>query len=495
MKGGEKMIENSTECITSIQTSNKRNFNQRNKGLKSSFDQIFEASREETNRPENNSESKKFYKNTNKVALQQYNRKVVKDKNDENYKTSSNNNQDKDINTDIKKSSADINEEQIDNVNVEENDTSSISDEILQDLIAIDEILSSIISTYLNSEPINYDDEMQQDKAIYNEISSSEAHAMSIKLNDIISSMEPILELLNKSDKNEGLKLIQEIQDIVNIIDNGNLEKLEPSFLNELKSHIDEIMKTAQNLNKSLNITNQNSAEVVNFEDNKTSTKEINVKNDNIKADQDSSKSETRAEYSIDSSNVNRENVDIPRSLSNLVADQSIKPDGQSNELFEAVVSTEKAIKEPIFINKNSIFEQIVDKIKVDHKDIRDEIKIKLKPEILGEMTIKVVVEKGIVTAKAFVESYQIKQLLDSNIEQLRDSFREQGVSFQALDVSVNKDSGFERNSADSWSNNKRNKQRKIKVDDVRLSNMYEEINQQNSSNMNDYSSGLDLIV
>ncbi|EOC99707.1 Flagellar hook-length control protein FliK [Caldisalinibacter kiritimatiensis] len=81
----------------------------------------------------------------------------------------------------------------------------------------------------------------------------------------------------------------------------------------------------------------------------------------------------------------------------------------------------------------------------------QSEIKIKLKPDILGEMSLKIIAEKGIVTAKAMVESYQVKELIESNLDQLKDELNEQGIDIQEFEVSVGKDSNFEERAYSSW--------------------------------------------
>jgi len=62
---------------------------------------------------------------------------------------------------------------------------------------------------------------------------------------------------------------------------------------------------------------------------------------------------------------------------------------------------------------------------------------ITLKPETLGKLTLKVVTENGIVIAKFAAESQQVKEIIEANMQQLKDSLQNQGLSIQGFSVSV----------------------------------------------------------
>lgn len=160
------------------------------------------------------------------------------------------------------------------------------------------------------------------------------------------------------------------------------------------------------------------------------------------------------------------------------------------NNTFESIVIKE----EPVFLNKENIFEQIVEKVKVDI-DKTDEIRIKLKPDFLGEVSLKISTEKGIVTAKAYVENFNIKQLIESNLSNLRDSMKELGINFEALDVSVGKDSSFEKNNSQAWKQEQRVRVKKQKLEGIPVMSTY--VEDMNSMVGGLYSSNgnIDLIV
>ena len=65
---------------------------------------------------------------------------------------------------------------------------------------------------------------------------------------------------------------------------------------------------------------------------------------------------------------------------------------------------------------------------------------IKLKPDHLGKVTVEIAVENGSVTAKFLAESEKVKEILESNMQDLKDHLAKQGMVVQDLSVSVGND-------------------------------------------------------
>ena len=80
---------------------------------------------------------------------------------------------------------------------------------------------------------------------------------------------------------------------------------------------------------------------------------------------------------------------------------------------------------------------QIFEKIKVDVKPGVSEIKMNLRPESLGEVSLRIASQNGIITAHFVAESQRVKEIIESNLNQLKDSLEEQGVTVSDLSVSV----------------------------------------------------------
>lgn len=85
----------------------------------------------------------------------------------------------------------------------------------------------------------------------------------------------------------------------------------------------------------------------------------------------------------------------------------------------------------------NDIIDQIVKKAELMVKQNASEMKIQLKPEFLGKMLVKVMVEDGVVTTRFVTENQHVKQVLESNLNTLRQSLESNGIKVEKAEVSV----------------------------------------------------------
>jgi flagellar hook-length control protein FliK len=100
------------------------------------------------------------------------------------------------------------------------------------------------------------------------------------------------------------------------------------------------------------------------------------------------------------------------------------------------------------------IISQIVKKAEVIITGAQSEMNIQLEPENLGRLTLKIAVERGVITAKFTAESNEVKQAIESSFNELKDMLQEKGLEIQNLTVSVghnSKEYDFNRNS-ELWS-------------------------------------------
>ena len=83
------------------------------------------------------------------------------------------------------------------------------------------------------------------------------------------------------------------------------------------------------------------------------------------------------------------------------------------------------------------VLKQITEKVSVNILEDKSEMLIKLKPDNLGKVTMQIAVENGNVTAKFLAESDRVKEILESNMQELKDHLAKQGMTVQDLSVSV----------------------------------------------------------
>ncbi len=102
--------------------------------------------------------------------------------------------------------------------------------------------------------------------------------------------------------------------------------------------------------------------------------------------------------------------------------------------------------------SSENVMEQIVSKASLMSKEGLHEMKIQLKPEYLGELSMKVALENGTLTAKFFVQNHQVKEAIESQMIQLRHHFEEQGLKVQNVQVFVGQDHDLQQQSFGSHS-------------------------------------------
>lgn len=111
----------------------------------------------------------------------------------------------------------------------------------------------------------------------------------------------------------------------------------------------------------------------------------------------------------------------------------------QVNEAFETIA----ARTEPV--NPRMVLDQIVEKIKVSSLENEAQMNIQLKPEHLGKLSMEVVSRQGILTAHITVENEKTKEMLEQNIQSLRESLENKGLVIQALEVAVGQNKNDDR--------------------------------------------------
>jgi len=93
---------------------------------------------------------------------------------------------------------------------------------------------------------------------------------------------------------------------------------------------------------------------------------------------------------------------------------------------------------------QKDIIRQINQQMKLESTEALKSLEIKLEPENLGKVVIKIVSENGIMSAKLVTANDRVKQAIDSSIEELKESLSKQGIDIEAIDVSVDSNASRE---------------------------------------------------
>lgn len=87
--------------------------------------------------------------------------------------------------------------------------------------------------------------------------------------------------------------------------------------------------------------------------------------------------------------------------------------------------------------NTEEIMNQILDYMKIQLKPGMEQLEMQLHPESLGTLHIQLTSKGGEVTAQFHVQNEAVKAAIESQIVELKDSLKEQGVKVEAVEVTV----------------------------------------------------------
>lgn len=118
-----------------------------------------------------------------------------------------------------------------------------------------------------------------------------------------------------------------------------------------------------------------------------------------------------------------------------------------NDQMLERIFKLEDASRtsEPLQRNFSSeTLNQIVQKAVLSLKNGQNEVRIDLKPDFLGHIRMQIVTESQQVAVRIYAESPFVKDMLESNLHQLKAELQAQGLSIDRLEVFVGHDSDRE---------------------------------------------------
>ena len=128
--------------------------------------------------------------------------------------------------------------------------------------------------------------------------------------------------------------------------------------------------------------------------------------------------------------------------------------DDDNNQSFSKVLnyydrlnrnnSSIEVIKEPVVITKDNINLDFIKNIKYMVKNSLEELNVKIYPKELGEMTIKLISQEGIMKAEIKATSKETYNLLNSNLNDIKKTLENQNIRIQEVNIGIyNEDTTF----------------------------------------------------
>lgn len=117
-------------------------------------------------------------------------------------------------------------------------------------------------------------------------------------------------------------------------------------------------------------------------------------------------------------------------------ATQGVKPRELGNELSKVIS------------NPQDLVEVAVEKFRSLKLPDRTELRVKLRPEELGDVTVKLVLEKGQINGSIYVENKDVVNMLKSQMDYLKQELKTNNINLNSLSVNLSGDNSFEKGSS-----------------------------------------------
>lgn len=339
---------------------------------------------------------------------------------------------------------------------LQEDDKEKKQDKPLEEteLSELNILIENLIQTLQSSNMIDGEKLESLIKEIENIIASLDIDGIDMDL-DKLSDLLVNLKLINSSELINNEELKGKIEDKLDEL--SQLMKSNDSAFGEtnLKADDVEISNSNSNLeNPNSNLENQDMANNSNGEkelDNKEKPY-FEGQEKNVSMEENSKKEFqilSKKNLSTDPNALNNNDMDMA-AIRNLEVDNS--KNLQSSEISKTL--TNSNAKPDL-----NIFNQILDGTKLSISEDVSEMFLKLKPDNLGNLSMKISIERGMMVARFDVESQMVKEAIESNLEDLRNALSDKGFEIKEFSVSVNKDSDNQESSFSYFSKKKSKKQ------------------------------------
>lgn len=113
--------------------------------------------------------------------------------------------------------------------------------------------------------------------------------------------------------------------------------------------------------------------------------------------------------------------------------------------------------------HEKELLQQIIDKMAINPNEYKQEVEIKLKPELLGKLLLKMELKDGVLNAKFVVDNYRTKELIETNLIYLKEHIEEIGLEIKTFEVFVGTNQEFESQQEKFNYNSDTNKKQKLK--------------------------------
>ncbi|NLK62786.1 MAG: hypothetical protein GX287_04955 [Fusobacteria bacterium] len=107
------------------------------------------------------------------------------------------------------------------------------------------------------------------------------------------------------------------------------------------------------------------------------------------------------------------------------------------------------------------VLEQIKNGINIDISNLKKEMKIKLTPDDLGEVEVKLSLENSIMKAEFIVQNEKVKEILETRFNELKNNLIEKGIENPEININVSSENSDNKDKKYSMKENEKDYKRK----------------------------------
>ncbi len=252
------------------------------------------------------------------------------------------------------------------------------------------------------------------------------AESLQVSTDDIQTSMENLnMDINDLQEPQNLLKLIVDVKDL-----KGPEELLTVAGLSETFKELSTELKDI--LNDQTQPVRQEYDSSVQQEEFSVNTKvsQIMTENNGKEAGSKEQKTSDSSEHVFSSNLVQNHNTENP-----ILVQQA-----NFNDRVQELLAERMDVQ-----TSESIVKQVLEQVKFNIKTDVTSVQMQLYPEHLGKVAIQVVSKNGVLTAQIATENESAKAALESQLNILKESFDNQGLKVQSVEVMVSS-RGFDQN-------------------------------------------------
>jgi flagellar hook-length control protein FliK len=304
--------------------------------------------------------------------------------------------------------------------------------------------------TELNS--INIESLKASEQLIVGEQLKGTEKLLSNPKNDLIkNSLSEIIAMMDKSKENnvKPSEIINVLQKLTTVVDElkGDLSLLKVPSVQVLSGNSEDGSTKDNLIKKVMEMCTKTTSETL-------PKSQMQNSSDSSNGDKSSGNSSFEEKFLKNLLGEDKDEIKISKAVSFMNQFENVK-----------VSDTSKVQTTNLVIDKNDFTVDVIKSIKFMEVNNMKDLTVKMDPKELGEITIKLTMESGVIKASISAQNKDTFNLLNQNFQDISDRLKSMDIKIQSLDINIYEDSTF----FSKDSNEKNNNQRKNNNSDIKM--------------------------